>query len=160
MTTTPQWTPAPPTETLTPPMAIQTPEPTSTGTPTPRALAGSRVPRAVTPLAPLDNACLKSSVITFKWTGAALRPGERFLVAIAPTEVNKGKCSGSYARGVQYSPLLKGYEWTTDIGAPPQVPAACGGPIEWTVYVRSAAGNVTQVAPIQHFDWNPTGCIQ
>lgn len=137
---------------------IETPDQTATRTPTPRPMAGASVPRVVTPLAPLDNACEKSPVITFKWTGAALRPGESFLVAIEPSEVKRAECSGNYFRGVQYSPPLKGYEWTVDISAPPQVPAACAGPIEWMVYIRSAAGNVTQAGPIQHFLWNPSGC--
>jgi len=158
-TATPQWTPAPPTETL-PPMTTETPEQAPTGTPTLRAMAGTSVPRVVTPLAPLDNACVKSPVITFEWTGAALRPGETFLVAIVPSEVNKGKCSGNYARGVQYSPLLPERKWTADISAPQQVPAACAGPVEWTVYIKSEAGNVSQVGPVQHFVWNPSGCIK
>jgi len=114
----------------------------------------------VTLLAPLSSACTKSPVITFKWAGAVLRPGESFVVAIAPSEVNKGKCSSNYAIGIQYSPPLMGYEWTTDISAPPQAPAACAGPVEWTVYIRSAAGNVTQAAPVQYLEWNPLRCIK
>ena len=159
VTATPQWTPAPPTGTSTP-AASQTPEPAPTGTPTLRPLAGTSTPRVVTLLAPLDSTCEKSSVITFKWTGAALRPGESFLVAIMPSEVNKGKCTSNYIRGVQYSPPLKGLEWTADISAPSQIPAACAGQIEWTVYIKSAAGSITQVAPIQHFEWDPSGCFQ
>ena len=159
MTATPLWTP-PPTETLTPPPTLETSGLPPTGTPTPRALATRSASLVVTPLAPLDGVCEKSPVITFKWTGAALRPLESFLVAITPSEVNKAKCTSDYARGVQYSPLLTGYEWTTDISSPAQVPAACAGPIEWAVYIQSAAGNVTQVAPLEHFEWNPTGCVR
>jgi hypothetical protein len=159
VTATPQWTLAPPTETYSP-LPTLTPEPAPTGTPAPPALAVSNAPRVVTLLAPHTGACSKSPVITFKWTGTALRPGESFLVVIVPSQVKKGKCTTNYATGVQYSPPLKGYEWTTDISAPPQVPAACAGPVEWTVYISSATRNVAQAAPVQYFEWNPLRCIQ
>jgi len=114
----------------------------------------------VTLQAPLNGACTKSPVITFKWTGAALRPGESFLVVITPHEVKTGRCSGNYTRGVQYSPLRRGYEWTTDISAPSHVPAACAGLVEWTVYISGAAGEVTQAAPLQYYEWNPLRCAK
>ena len=167
VTAAPLWTPAlptetltPPTETFTPPMATETAEQAPTGTPTPPASARSSVPRVVTLQAPLNGACTRSPVITFKWTGVALRPGESFLVVITPHEVNTGKCSRNYTSGVQYSPLLRGYEWTTDISAPPQVPAACAGLVEWTVYISGAAGKVTQAAPLQTYEWNPLRCAK
>ena len=160
VTATPLWTPAPPTETFTPPMATETAEQVPTGTPTPPASARSSVPRVVTLQAPLNGACTKSPVITFKWTGAALRPGESFLVVITPHEVKTGRCSGNYTRGVQYSPLRRGYEWTTDISAPSHVPAACAGLVEWTVYISGAAGEVTQAAPLQYYEWNPLRCAK
>jgi hypothetical protein len=167
VTATPLWTPAsptetlvPPTETFTPPRVTETAEQVPTGTPTPPASARSSVPRVVTLQAPLDGVCTKSPIITFKWTGVALRPGESFLVVITPQEVNTGKCSRNYASGVQYSPLLRSYEWTTDISAPPRVPAACAGIVEWTVYISGAAGKVTQVAPFQSYEWNPLKCAK
>ena len=167
VTATPLWTPTlptetltPPTETFTPPMATETAEQAPTRTPTPPASARSSVPRVVTLQAPLNGACTRSPVITFKWTGVALRPGESFLVVITPHEVNTGKCSRNYTSGVQYSPLLRGYEWTTDISAPPQVPAACAGLVEWTVYISGAAGKVTQAAPLQTYEWNPLRCAK
>jgi len=129
-------------------------------TPTAIVRISSNVPQTVTLLAPLNGACSQSPVITFKWTGATLRPGESFLVAITPSEVNRGKCSSNYTSGIQYSPPLISYEWTTDISAPPQVPMACAGPVEWTVYVRSVTGHVTLAAPIQYFEWNPLRCIR
>jgi hypothetical protein len=150
--------PAPPTLTLLPPMPTQTPEHMPTGTPTPTAWVGSSAPRAVTLLSPINGVCVKAPAVTFKWTGVFLRPGESFLVAVTPSEVNKGQCTSNYTGGVQYSPPLLGYEWTTNLSAPSQVPAACAGSVEWTVYVKSAAGNVTQVAPVQTFEWNPLRC--
>jgi len=165
-TATPLWTPVPPTESFTPPtetllpMATETAEQVPTGTPTPPASVRSSVPRIVTLQAPLNGACTKSPVITFKWTGVALRPGESFLVVITPHEVNTGKCSRNYTRGIQYSPLLRGYEWTTDISAPPHVPAACAGLVDWTVYISGAAGKVTQAAPLQYYEWNPLRCAK
>jgi Effector-associated domain 7 len=159
VTATPQWTPAPPTGTPTP-TASQTPKPAPTRTTTPRPLAGTSAPRVVTLLAPADSTCEKSSVITFQWTGATLRPDESFTVAIIPVEVVKGGCTSNYVKGVQYSPPLRDLEWTTDIRAPSRSPVACAGQIEWTVYIRSAAGDLTQVAPIQHFEWDPSGCSQ
>jgi hypothetical protein len=167
VTATPLWTPAPPTgtlvpptETLTLPRATQTAEQMPTGTPTPLAPVRSNVPRVLTLQAPLNGTCTKSPIITFKWTGVALRPGESFLVVITPQEVNTGKCSRNYASGVQYSPLLRSYAWTTDISAPPHVPAACAGLVEWTVYISDAAGKVTQVAPFQSYEWNPLKCAK
>jgi hypothetical protein len=157
VTATPLWTPSLPAETSTPP-PLEMPTLAPTGTPTPYVSATRSMSRVVTPQVPPDGACIRSSVITFKWTGAALRWRESFLVAITPSEVNKGKCTSNYSRGVQYSPPLTGSKWTTDISSPAQVPAACAGPIEWTVYIKSAAGNVTQVAPQWHFEWNPSGC--
>lgn len=157
VTATPQWTPAPPTGTPTP-TASQTPRPAPTRTPTPRPLAGASTPQVVTLLAPADSTCVKSSVITFKWTGATLRPDESFQVAIIPVEVVKGGCTSNYVKGVRYSPPLKDLEWTADISAPSQLPVACAGQIEWTVYIRSATGDLIQVAPIQHFEWDPSGC--
>lgn len=158
VTATPLWTPAPLTETSLPPMATETPEQTPTGTPTPTVWVGSNVPRAVTLLAPINSVCWKSHVVTFKWTGAALRPGESFLVAVTPSQIYKAQCTSNNTGGVQYSPPLLGYEWTTDISAPPQVPAPCAGLVEWTVNIRSAGGNITQAAPAQVFEWNPLRC--
>lgn len=159
VTATQLWTPAPPTETSTPPVATETPTPVLPQTPTAMVRISSNVPQTVTLLAPLNGACSQSPIITFKWTGATLRPGESFLVAITPSEVNRGKCTSNYTNGVQYSPPLVGYEWTTDISASPNTPTACAGPVEWTVYVRSVTGHVTLAAPIQYFEWNPLRCI-
>jgi len=64
----------------------------------------------------------------------------------------------NYTGGVRYSPPLFGYEWTTDLSVPSQALPACAGSVEWTVYVKSATGNVTQVAPVQVFEWNPLRC--
>lgn len=164
ITATPAWTPTPPIETA--PTMIETLEQTSTSTPTrtltetptPLAVARVSVPRVVSLTAPLNGSCIKFPLITFKWTGAALRPGESFLVAIVPSQVHKGLCSKNNTAGVQYSPSLTAHEWTTDISIPPQVPRACAGMVEWTVYIQSPAGNVAQAAPIQYFEWNPLGC--
>ena len=156
-TATPQWTPAPPTETL-PPTPTKAPEQTPTGTPTPTAWVGSSAPRTLTLLAPVQSVCIKSLSVTFKWTGTLLRPGESFLVALTPAQVYKAQCTSNNSSGVQTSPPLLGYEWTRDLGAPSQVPAACAGLVEWTVYIKSAAGNVTQAAPVQVFEWNPLRC--
>ena len=156
-TATPQWTP-PSTETSPPPPPTRAPEQTPTRTPTPTALAGGSAPRTLTLLAPAKGVCVKSLPITFKWTGAVLRPGESFLVALTPAEVYKAQCTSNNSGAVQYSPPLIGYEWTRDLTAPSQVPAACAGSVEWTVYIRGAAGNVTQAAPVQAFEWNPLRC--
>jgi hypothetical protein len=158
MTATPQWTPAPPTPTSLPPMATKTPERTPTGTPTLAAWVGSSVPRTLTLLAPVNGVCVKSLVVTFKWTGAALGPGESFLVVVTPSQIYKAQCTSNNTAGVQYSPPLWGYEWTTNLSAPPQVPAACAGSVEWTVYIRNATGNVARAAPVQVFEWNPLRC--
>ena len=166
VTATPQWTQAPPTETLAPPTetlppkATETAEQAPTATPTPSVSAWTSAPRIVTLLAPLNGACTKSPIVTFKWTGAVLRPGESFLVVITPHEVNTGKCSSNNTRGIQFSPLLRSYEWTTDISAPSHVPAACAGVVEWTVYISGAGGKVTQAAPLQSYEWNPLRCAK
>lgn len=112
----------------------------------------------MTLLSPLQGVCVKTLAVTFKWTGPVLGPRESFLVAITPAEVFKAHCTSNNTGGVQYSPPLMGYEWTTDLSAPPQVPAACAGSVEWTVYIRGAAGSVGQAAPIQAFEWNPLRC--
>ncbi len=116
--------------------------------------------RGVLLLAPAIGACQQSPMITFKWTSTALRPGEAFLVLIAPSEVNKNRCTTNYPQeGVQTSPPLTGHEWTVDISHPPSpVLAACAGEIQWTVYIRDAAGNITRAAPTQSFIWNPFAC--
>ncbi len=158
VTATPLWTPAPPTPTSLPPAPTPTSEQTPIGTPTPTARVGSSTPRAVTLLSPINGICVKSLAVTFKWTSPVLRPGESFLVAVTPSEVNRAQCTSNYASGVQYSPPLMGYDWTTDLSTPSQVPAACAGSVEWTVYIKSATGNVTQVAPVQVFEWNPLRC--
>jgi len=158
VTATPLWTPAPPTPTSLPPSPTQTSEQTPTGTPTPTAWVGSSAPRAVTLLSPLKSVCVKPLAVTFKWTGSVLMPGESFLVAITPSEVKRAQCTGDNTGAIQFSPPLFGYEWTTDLSAPPQVPAACAGLVEWTVYIRSATGKVAQAAPVQVFEWNPLRC--
>jgi hypothetical protein len=158
VTATPPRTPLPPTETRTPPVTVETLVQTPTPTFVFPVFVRTGTPRAVTPVAPLRGVCVQSPVVTFMWSGVVSRPGESFVVAITPSQVNHGKCSSNYAEGVQYSPPLKSPEWTTDISAPTQVPPACAGLVEWTVYIKSAAGDVTQVAPIQYFEWNPLGC--
>jgi hypothetical protein len=160
VTATPVWTPAPPTPTSLPPAPTLPPtsEQTPTVTPTPTARVGSSAPRAVTLLSPIQGICVKTLAVTFKWTGPVLRPGESFLIAITPSEVFKAHCTSNNTGGVQYSPPLMGYQWTTDLSAPPQVPAACAGSVEWTVYIRNATGNVAQAAPVQVFEWNPLRC--
>ncbi len=156
-TATPQWTP-PSTETSPPPTPTKTPEQTPTRTPTPTASAGGSAPRTLTLLAPAKGVCIKSLSVTFKWTGAVLRPGESFLVVLMPAEVYKAQCTSNNNDAVQTSPPLMGYEWIKDLTAPSQVPAVCAGSVEWTVYIKSAAGNVTQAAPVQAFEWNPLRC--
>lgn len=158
VTATPRWTPVPLTETSTPPMITATPEQAPTVTSTLPVLVSGNVSRTVTLLAPVNGACVKSLAVTFKWSGAALWPGESFVVAIAPSQVNKARCTSNYTEGVQTSPPLASYEWTTDITAPSKGLAACAGSVEWTVYIRNAAGNVTQAAPAQYFEWNPLSC--
>ncbi len=156
-TATLQWTP-PPAETSLPPMPTNAPAPTPTRTLTPTVLAGGSARRTLTLLAPAQGACVKSLSVTFKWTGAVLSPGESFLVALAPGEIHKAQCSSNNGGVVHTSPPLLGYEWTRDLTAPSQVPAACAGLVEWTVYIQSAAGIVTQAAPVQIFEWNPLTC--
>jgi hypothetical protein len=134
------------------------PEQTPTRTPTPTASAGGSATRTLTLLAPAKGICIKSLSVTFKWTGAVLRPGESFLVALTPAEVYKAQCTSNNSDAVQYSPPLMGYEWTRDLTAPSLVPAACAGSVEWTVYIKSAAGSVTRAAPVQVFEWNPLRC--
>ena len=160
VTATRSWTPTPTVATPTRLLMTETPTLVPTPTPTLAIVTGSNLPRTVTLLAPLNGACSTSPVVTFKWTGAILRPGESFLVALVPSEVNKGQCSSNYARGIQSSPPLMGYEWTTDISAPPETPAACAGPVEWTVYVKSVTGTVAPAAPAQYFEWNPLKCVK
>jgi hypothetical protein len=158
VTATPQWTPVPPTVTSTSPAMSATPEQTPTITPTPFVLAATSTPRSVMLLAPINGACVKSLTVTFKWSGAALWPGESFVVAVAPSQVNKSKCTSNYAEGIQTSPLLTGYEWTTNISAPSNGLAACAGSVEWKIYIRNAAGDAAEAAPAQYFQWNPLGC--
>jgi hypothetical protein len=158
VTPTPPWTPTPPAPTSLPPTLTDTPLPSPTGTMTPALPATGNLPRSVTLLSPVNGVCVKPLTVTFKWTGAYLMPGESFLVAVMPAEVNKAQCTGNTAGGVQYSPPLRGGEWTTDLSAPAQALPACAGPVEWTVYIRNAAGSVVEVAPLQFFEWNPLRC--
>jgi hypothetical protein len=114
-------------------------------------------PRAVTLYSPSNGAQFKSSVITFKWSGGALQPGETFIVAIIPMQADKGGCTPDYgSAGLQYSPPLTDHEWTTDITAVPRGKSKpCAGRIEWQVHVRDANGNTIQSTPRAYFDWNP-----
>jgi hypothetical protein len=117
-------------------------------------------PRGVILINPLNGAFFKSSVITFKWSGGALEPGETFLVEIIPALAEKkGTCmtESDYGNaGHQFSPPLTDHQWTTDIAAPANNKAKpCAGRIEWRVHVRDANGNIIQSTPRSYFDWNP-----
>ncbi len=116
--------------------------------------------RTVTLQSPSLGARLKSSTITFKWTGGALQPGETFLVQVIPIQAEKkGACTveDDYgATGYQYSPGLTEHEWTKDIAAVSKgTGKPCAGRIEWRVHIRDSAGNVIQSTPRAWFEWNP-----
>jgi serine/threonine-protein kinase len=151
-----------PTATLTRPAATPTARPPTRPavTAAPTATPTTDEPRAVTMQAPAAGASFKSSVITFKWTGGALKAGEHFVVQIIPTlSEKKGDCmtEGDYgSSGYQYSPPLTTHEWTKDIMAiAAGMTKPCAGRIEWRVHVMDAAGNVVQSTPRVHFVWNP-----
>lgn len=175
----PTYTPAPLTPTSSPtrrPSATPTTPPTTTSlptatgrastptatrpsgptrTPAPTATAVSTVanePRAVTLLSPMPGTRFKSSLITFKWTGGALRPGEAFLVEIIPYQAEKkNTCmmESDYGRGGhQYSSPLTAHEWTRDIAAVPVGTfKPCAGPIDWVVHIRDASGAIVLSTP-------------
>ncbi len=114
-------------------------------------------PRAVTLSSPVNGTQFKSPVITFKWSGGALQPGETFLVEIIPYQANKGGCTAEYGRaGINTSGPLTNHEWTTDITqVPPGKAQPCAGRIEWRVHVRDATGNIIQSTPRNYLEWNP-----
>jgi serine/threonine protein kinase len=134
----------------------------ATQTPAVQTPGAASEPRTITLQSPSLGANLKSSVITFKWTGGALQSGETFLVEVIPIRAEKkGECveeSDYGSNGRQYSPSLTAHEWTADIAA---VPAGkykpCAGRIEWRVHIRDSAGNVIQSlsTPRAYFVWNP-----
>jgi predicted Ser/Thr protein kinase len=133
----------------------RTPLPTPTGAPT-----VANEPRTVTLLSPMSGIRLKSPLITFKWSGGALQPGETFLVEIVPYQAEKkGECvmEADYGRGGrQYSPALTAHEWTIDIAAVPKDKfKPCAGPVEWLVHIKNASGQVIQSTPRSSFVWNP-----
>ncbi len=139
---------------LTPIQPGQTPIPTRVATPT-----AANEALTMTLQSPSLGA-LKSSTITFKWTGRALQPGETFVVQVIPKQAEKkGTCmvENDYGpNGYQYSPPLTGHEWTTDIAAvSPGKYRACAGRIEWRVHIRDSAGNIIQSTPRAWFEWNP-----
>jgi hypothetical protein len=127
--------------------------------PTPGSAATvANEPRAVTLYSPVNGTQFKSPVITFKWSGGALQPGETFLVEIIPFQANKGGCIAEYGRaGINTSGPLTDHEWTTDIS---QVPAGkakpCAGRIEWRVHVRDANGNTPVHAARNYFGMEST----
>jgi len=153
-TPTPTAPPASPTASPTRVQApTQTPKPLLTSTPTTAA-----EPRTVTLVSPANGATLRSSVVTFKWTGGALKSGEYFQVDVIPYQVQKGDCTTDYGpAGHQYSPLLTTHEWTTDIKANrgPAFYIPCPGRIEWVVYIKDASGKIIQETPRNYFVWNP-----
>ena len=114
-------------------------------------------PRAVTLYSPINGTQFKSPVITFKWSGGALQPGETFLVEIIPFQADKGGCTAEYGRaGINTSGPLADHEWTTDITqVPPGKAKPCAGRIEWRVHVRDANGNTIQSTPRNYLEWNP-----
>jgi hypothetical protein len=111
----------------------------------------------VTLSSPVNGTQFKSPVITFKWSGGALQPGETFLVEIRPFQANKGGCTEEYGRaGINTSGPLTDHEWTTNITqVPPNKAQPCPGRIEWLVYVRDANGNILQSTPLNYLEWNP-----
>jgi hypothetical protein len=114
-------------------------------------------PRAVTLYSPVNGTQFKSPVITFKWSGGALQPGETFLVEIIPYQADKGGCIADYGRaGINTSGPLTDHEWTTDItNVAPGKARPCAGRIEWRVHVRDANGNTVQSTPRNYLEWNP-----
>jgi hypothetical protein len=126
--------------------------------PTPGSAATvANEPRAVTLYSPVNGTLFKSPVITFKWSGGALQPGETFLVEIIPFQADKGGCVADYGRaGINTSGPLTDHEWTTDISqVPPGKAKPCAGRIEWRVHVRDANGNTIQSTPRNYLEWNP-----
>ena len=162
-------TPIPASPVPTTPVATSTRAPTSTPMPTitvtrPPLILSPTVanePRSVTLYSPVNGAKFITSVITFKWSGDALQPGETFMVEIIPALAEKsGTCmsESDYGNaGHVFSPPLTDHQWTTDITAPPQDKSKpCTGRIEWRVHIRDAAGNVIQSTPRSYFEWNPS----
>jgi len=168
----PTFTPAPASATPTPlptqtpvPTATQQPtvtsSPTRTPLPTPTSTpAVTNEPRAVTLLSPISGTRFRSPLITFKWSGGALQPGETFQVEIVPHQAEKkGECvlEEDYGRGGrQYSPALTAHQWTIDIAAVPKDKfKPCAGPVEWLVHIKSASGQVIQSTSRSSFVWDP-----
>jgi serine/threonine protein kinase len=142
-----------------PALTVAQPAPTVPARVTPSSSQSAIEPRTVTQLYPPNDAVLKSSVITFKWSGGALRTGETFLVEVIPNTVDKkGTCLGDYDEGVglRFSPPLTGHEWTTDINAdaPGKLPP-CFGQIDWQVHIRDATNLVIYSTHQGYFVWKP-----
>ena len=115
--------------------------------------------RTVTLVYPANDAVFKSSVITFKWSGGALQPGEAFIVEVIPNMVDKGEgcILDEDDAGVRWSPPLTEHEWTTDFNAkqPGNKWMPCAGQIDWRIHLRDASGVVVQRTPQSWFFWEP-----
>jgi len=144
--------------------SVPTPVPSAAGPqptaakPTPGGTATvANEPRAVTLYSPINGTQFKATVITFKWSGGALQPGESFVVEIIPAQANKGGCTQDYGRaGINTSGPLTDHEWTADItNVPPGKAKPCAGRIEWRVHVVDASGNAVLSTPRNYFEWNP-----
>jgi serine/threonine-protein kinase len=143
--------------TVRPAPAAQVLQPTAVKPAPVSAATVANEPRTVTLSSPVNGTQFKSPVITFKWSGGALQPGETFLVEIRPVQANKGGCTEEYGRaGINTSGPLTDHEWTTNITqVPPNKAQPCPGRIEWLVYVRDANGNILQSTPLNYLEWNP-----